>query len=363
MLGRAQAFKQFSRLRSLDLLIGLTMLKQNTVFIVGAGASAELGLPTGPQLAERIRAKMDIRFERGYSAVGTGDHDLFTHLAQVYRQHADQLQKAAWRIRDGINLIAQSIDDFLDQHRGDNFVNIYGKAAIVQAVAEAEAGSKLVFNAMKGETTFDDRKLGDTWIIRFMRMLCRGLPREDVHQVFDRVSFIVFNYDRCIEHFLVHALRRGYSLTDQEAAAIVDGLDIVHPYGSIGNLKQVPFGNTRVNCASLAERIKTYTEQADSELSFTLSEMLERAKHIVFLGFAYYDQNLALLAPREDLGENKRVFGTAYGMSDSDVDIVVQEIQRWFFTDGGPYPPKRVSIENNLKCAGLFDNYAKSLTT
>ena len=107
-------------------------------------------------------------------------------LSRTYRRDAGQLQNAAWRIRDGMSFIAQSIDDFLDQHRGDNFVNLYGKAAIVKAIAEAEAGSKLFFNAMKGETTFNDRNLSDTWIIRFMRMLCRGLAREDVQQVFDR---------------------------------------------------------------------------------------------------------------------------------------------------------------------------------
>jgi hypothetical protein len=27
-----------------------------------------------------------------------------------------------------------------------------------------------------------------------------------VREIFDNVAFIVFNYDRCIEHFLFHAL-------------------------------------------------------------------------------------------------------------------------------------------------------------
>ena len=118
-----------------------------------------------------------------------------------------------------------------------------------------------------------------------------------------------------------------------------------------------------MNYVSLAEGIKTYTEQANSDLQGTLSEMLENAQHIVFLGFAYYDQNIALLTPGEDLGD-KKVYGTAYGMSDSDVEVVMQQIRRWFRQDGfvAAHTQSWITIENKLKCADLFDNYAKSLT-
>jgi hypothetical protein len=339
------------------------MFKHKTLFIVGAGASAELDLPVGQQLADKIRTMMDVRFERGFEPVGEGDHNLYSHLGHAYPNHRAQLHQAAWRIRDGLGLVAQSIDDFLDQHRTDELVNLYGKAAIVQAIAEAERGSKLAFDMAKGEDTFDDKQLNDTWLRRFMHMLCRGLPRENVRQVFRNTSFIVFNYDRCIEHYLIHALKRGYSLDRGVAAEIVADLNIIHPYGSIGDLRHVPFGATRLNCASLAQDIKTYTEQAGTDLRPTLFEMIDEADHVVFLGFAYYDQNMALLAPMEELSR-KHVFGTAYGMSDADVRVVVQQLLQWFRLDarGARHPPDWINIENKLKCAGLFDYYAKSLT-
>src|SRR5208282_853873 len=147
------------------------MFNKRTLFIVGAGASAEVDSPVGAQLARNIGAKMDIRFERGFDPVGTGDHDLYSHIVHSRRQEADQFQSAAWRIRDGIPL-AQSIDDFLDQHRNDPYVNLYGKAAIVQAIVEAERNSRLFFNRHEGVETFDAERLAETWFVKFMYMLC-----------------------------------------------------------------------------------------------------------------------------------------------------------------------------------------------
>ncbi len=222
------------------------MFHRQTLFIVGAGASAEVDFPVGTQLARNIGAKMDIRFEHGFNQIGTGDYELYAHITRSLPQERNHFQQAAWRIRDGISF-AQSIDDFLDQYRTDQYVNLYGKAAIVQAVVEAERNSRLYFNRYEGVETFDAEKLTNTWFTKFMYMLCRGIPREDVTKVFDKVAFVVFNYDRCIEHFLINALYRAYSIRIEDAAAIVDALHILHPYGSVGDLSKVPFGHNRVN--------------------------------------------------------------------------------------------------------------------
>ncbi len=339
------------------------MFEKPTLFIIGAGASAEVDFPVGIQLARAIGAKMDIRFEHGFDPVGTGDHGLFSHIVTSRRQELTQFQQAALRIRDGI-AFAQSIDDFLDQHRNDKYVNLYGKAAIVQAVIEAERGSRLFFDRFQGTQTFDADRVADTWLVKFMYMLGRGVPREKVAHIFEGISFIVFNYDRCIEHFLIHALQRAYSIRLEDATAIVDGLDITHPYGVVGNLSKVPFGAEQINCVALSEGIKTYTEQIDDAQALNdVAQKLSNAERIVFLGFAYHDQNMALLNPPKAFSASKRIFGTAYGMSDSDVEVVGHEIDAWFAgRDARAYRKGMIAIENKLKCADLFDNYAKSLT-
>ena len=112
------------------------MFKRKTLFVVGAGASHEFGLPVGKTLASIIKNKMDIRFEGMNSHIGHGDIDLYVHLTGQLRNDVNEFQQAAWLIRDGIGL-AQSIDDFLDLHRTNDYVNVYGKAAIVKCILDA----------------------------------------------------------------------------------------------------------------------------------------------------------------------------------------------------------------------------------
>lgn len=327
------------------------MFHKKTLFIVGAGASVEYNFPSGTLLAQQITNKMDIRFERG-GFIGSGDQRLYEQLVH-FKGSANEWQSAAMRIRDGLPF-AQSIDDFLDQRRSDQWINLYGKAAICQAILEAERNSKLYFNPLKGDDPFNATSIADTWLVKFMYMLCRGVPREQVAHVFEPVDFIVFNYDRCLEHFLISGLERAYSITTEDAASIVAKLDILHPYGSVGRLGQVSYGNSGANCVALAAQIKTYTEQADQKT--VLNGILERvswAERVVCLGFAYHSQNMQMLQTN-DRG-TKTVYGTAFGMSNQDRGEIEKLIAKTL-------APANLFIENTLKCSGLFDSYAKSLT-
>jgi len=91
------------------------MLKQNTVFVVGAGASNEFGLPVGSQLATKISEKLNVLFDEFGTKIVSGDKDLFQNVTRTRVEESLQYQKAAWLIRDGI-ILAHSIDDFLDVH-------------------------------------------------------------------------------------------------------------------------------------------------------------------------------------------------------------------------------------------------------
>jgi hypothetical protein len=198
-------------------------------------------------------------------------------------------------------------------------------------------------------------------------------PKSNAGQIFDNVSFVVFNYDRCVEFFLLQALQAMYSIPLNDAASIVQDLSIIHPYGTIGELPhldngtQVPFGgveNHDFNYIKLAQRIKTYTEQiAGSEVTNRIRNEVERAEQVVFLGFAYHAQNMLLLRPIEELALSRPIYGTALGMSDSDVAIAMGELRSWFMPDGvlSSDPFEDIHIENKLTCAKLFDNYAKSI--
>jgi hypothetical protein len=336
------------------------MFKRQTLFVLGAGSSKEVDLPLGTELAAIIGKKMDIRFDSAGQRVESGDHDLFRSVAQQCGHQEQEVQQAAWLIRDGIGL-AQSIDDFLDLHRTKALVNLYGKAAIVKSVLEAEMNSKLYYGGTTIYPTFDPDRFADTWFVKFMHMLGRGIPKENVREIFDHVSFIIFNYDRCVEHFLVNALQKLYGIRWDEASAIVDDLHIIHPYGDVGT---VPFGAIRANYVELAGGIKTYTEQiADAVVVQRVQAEMERSECIVFLGFAYHSQNMMIFQPRKAMPHTKFVYGTAYGMSDADVDVVTHRIAGFYTpTMSSHLRSQRIRLENKLTSARLFDNYARSLS-
>jgi hypothetical protein len=181
---------------------GTPMFRRQTLFVIGAGASNEFDIPVGKDLATNISRKMDLRRE-------DGDTSLYEHMKQSQDpKDNDKWQYAAFKIRDALPL-CRSIDDFLDIHRSDEFKIAYGKAAIVKTILEAENKSSLYFNPQSHQTiAFNDN--AETWLVKFMAVLSQ--ERRDVEKIFENVAFIVFNYDRCLEHFLVHALQVQYGL-------------------------------------------------------------------------------------------------------------------------------------------------------
>src|SRR5262245_57903785 len=115
---------------------------------------------------------LDVRLE-GAVNVGTGDSGLFDHLhrtANFEQFEGNQLLRAAWLIRDGIQL-SSSIDDFLDLHQGNPEVNLYGKAAIVKSILQAEQNSSLFFDRRKLDKTIDFKEISTTWLVKFMKIL------------------------------------------------------------------------------------------------------------------------------------------------------------------------------------------------
>jgi hypothetical protein len=335
------------------------MLRDETIFVVGAGASHELGLPIGIQLAQTISQKLDIRFDR-WERTATGDQDLFESIKRHANGDANQFQQSGWLIRDGI-ILANSIDDFLDAHRHDERVIQMGKVAIAKSIIEAERSSKLHYTTRNVRDTIDFVGCADTWLVKLMRVLVRGVPHKDRSKIFDKCAFIVFNYDRCIEHFFVHALSRFYNIDREEAGDITSKAQIFHPYGTPGPIavgpQSIHFGASHADWFQLGRAIKTYTESVDAA---EIKEAMRAAKQIVFLGFAYHDQNMGLLADPESL-RIKTIFGTAYERSASDVTAIAEQITEWIDPIHRSATAKNIHIAPMLTASQIFDYFSKSL--
>src|ERR1700722_17780555 len=96
------------------------MRAKKTVFIVGAGASNEVGLPFGRKFLETVSEKLSFRFKGPSLDPDSGDSDILDVIQQYAgdRPSLDSYLEAARQIREGI-LFSRSIDAFIDNHRHD----------------------------------------------------------------------------------------------------------------------------------------------------------------------------------------------------------------------------------------------------
>jgi hypothetical protein len=335
------------------------MFKRKTLFIIGAGASAEVDLPVGAELAKAISRMLDVH------PAGVKNPTGEMLLAQLYDKHPiahNGYHRAAMLISDGVRL-ANSIDDFLDRHSGNEPVQLVGKIAIVKSIIDAERASFLS-RYPRSSTLLD--VLATTWYMKFFRMLGSGIHVSNARQIFDNVAFIVFNYDRCLEFFLTNALQQVYNVSQAEAESIVDDLHIIHPYGVVADLplngSGAPFGGIDKfdhDYVALSAGVKIFTEQigAADMLSQIRQEMFV-SEQIVFLGFGYHEPNMRMLAPGKQLNL-RPVIGTALGMSESSIDVIKNQLANMF--SGGIHGKLPVMQIADKKSSDLFEFHAMTL--
>ncbi|HEV8328927.1 MAG TPA: hypothetical protein VGQ08_15735 [Nitrospiraceae bacterium] len=339
-----------------------------TVFIVGAGASKEVGLPIGSELKKSIARVLDIRFKFAGGMVSGDDR-----IAEALRIEAGRsdppsrdinpLIHAGWRIRDAMPQ-AISIDDFIDSQSGDKQVELCGKLAIVRTILEAEAESKL-FVKFLGNHRLEFDGLEDTWFYRFVQMLITSCSVSNLAIRLKSVAFVIFNYDRCVEHYLYNAIQRYYSVSAEDAANVLKCLEIYHPYGTIGSLSWLSTQNTIEFGATpharqllgLASSIKTFSEVTDESSGDvnSIRSIMETSHKLIFLGFAFHRMNIQLLLPKAISGE-RRIFATGLGMSRSNTDFISADLaSRLSISEGD------IQIRD-ITCSRLIQEYWQNLS-
>lgn len=305
------------------------MLTRKTVIVVGAGASHELGLPLGADLRQNIASLLDVTFRHG-SNQQASDLAVVQCLRDIAQEGSQRgikdLLFKCWLIRDALPA-AISIDNLLDAHRNDPDIALIGKLGIAQAILNAERDSKL-YEALVTDRKSSLYSLANTWLLPMFQLLTEGVVKEDAATIFDNVTFIVFNYDRCLEEFLTIALGAYYGFTNQESLDIAQTAKIIHPYGRVGDsgesssLPTVGFGAEQCNLRKVAAGIRTFSEglrfDRDRKL---IKNAIANADQIVFLGFAFHPLNMEILEVDQPSNISK-VFGTTFGLSDAAVRSV-----------------------------------------
>lgn len=346
------------------------MLPSKTVFILGAGASKEVKLPIGRELKNIIATKLDLRFDDfGTKHIGTGDLTIFQVLRNKFPFEINNLLAACWSIRDGV-VLSSSIDDFIDAHQHDLDVARCGKLAIARSILEAERSSALYYERQNVNDTINFSAIQGTWYTGFYQLLTQGVRKGRLETLFDNVTVVDFNYDRCLPHFLVHAIAGGYRIPLNQTAELVATLPMFHPFGSVGQYfgpphQTIEFGFKGIPNFEIINNLKTYTEQIADDVGLqAIRKAIIDAEVIVFLGTAFHQNNMKLLSDpgHKTDGFNKRIFLTRKGIkSDSDLKVVLNDIYR--LCGGRTYPMDVYSHNFHIaeECHQLFDQYHRTL--
>lgn len=345
----------------------------STVFVVGAGASSEANLPIGSALTDHIAKCLNFRFERSELKSGDG------HALDAIRVALKEPDFAGKSLNDFVNASrrialampqAISIDNFLDVHNEDRVVEICGKIAIVREILRAESSSIMrPVDTNAGNYTLSFQGVRKTYYSYLFQLLTENCRFTDLPARLRRVCFVVFNYDRCIELYLRYAVQNYYAVSDAQAVEALKALRIFHPYGTVGQLPIASYGApislggepNGHDLLATARNIKTFTESTDPGSS-NISDIraaVQVSQRIVFLGFAYHRMNIELLSPtskRASARGDRRIFGTAVGVSKSDLELISIDLAERFSIS------RESQYFTDKPCSEMFGEYWRSLS-
>ena len=298
------------------------MITKRTVFVLGAGASQPFGFPTGIELARELSTRF-------------GQRIYVEQLAE--KLHPKFSMKELINFRDEFYYSGRnSVDAFLE-HR-DDLVEI-GKYATAALLIAKENSDRLF--------SYDHQN--------WLRFIYGRMQSSFENFAANRISFVTFNYDRSVEHFLFTALKNSFGhRREDEIAMIFDSIPVIHLHGSLGPLPwQSDNGrsfNIKVNRAGLeiaASSIKIIHEDIKDgrDADFRLAKhLMHEADHIYFLGFGFNPTNNERLAIRH----LRKEIATATGK-----DLVQNEI-----VDIQNACDGRVKVFNE-DCLSFLRNHAK----
>jgi len=277
------------------------MIMDNTVLVLGAGASMPYGFPSGRELFFIIKKGLNI-FTQGKRIVweklrtlGIKDNEIKDFRSAL--NYAD----------------SPSIDAFLE-HRSE-FSEV-GKLSIALILIPYEDERRL-FN-IGGSAD-----MPSSWY----RYLMDKLDAKDCDEFkYNKLSVITFNYDRSWEHYLFTALKHRYGITDNECVESLSSMPIIHVYGSLGSLpwqasnysRSYEKTNDLSEIQKASKQIIVMSEKDDSApVFFRVFELMEKASKIYFLGFGYHNTNLRRLGMGRLVKKGNR-FGTSIGIRDAE---------------------------------------------
>lgn len=362
------------------------MLERTTTFVIGAGASHDFEFPLGDLLRDRIISVLNI--DDPNRSINFSDPSVSTIVQDraakdggnvEWLSRIEVYRNAATIIRNGLPF-ARSIDTFVDGLRDDQQIRFLAKLAIALVILRAETGSPLGLGTnprFEPPHLRDEKlqKLRSSWHVELSQILFDGHTAATLDSVFENASFIVFNYDRCLEEFLTISLMRRFNIERARALALVGKCSIIHPYGQVGAFQPdedgfLAFGQFQdYQVTAAASRIRTFTESMESDVAAGIKELIAQAEVLAFMGFGWLPQNMQLLRVEGRRTTARRVYATMKDMEQGEIDVVINQINHIlnrdeddpFYDDMVDYPLEFIIDRGD--CKALMQNCWLRLTS
>lgn len=262
-----------------------------TVFILGAGSSAELNYPGGPKLKERILTLLEKQ------------NDSYKFLSEINSYEA--VDDFVGRLRNA-PLLPDTIDEFLEELHSVKSVRNVGRQAVALAISYCESDN---LHGMMGK---------QSWHHVFANYLRKNRQFIDS----ESFSFVTFNYDISLEHFLHASLTAVEVPHEILTRNFLDHSNLVHLHGQVGRLSWMKhdadfpsrkYGERipKENLHRVASRLLFPHEELDSKL---VGETILNADCVVLLGFGFHDYNLKRIFFDELIERSIPIFATTFEM-------------------------------------------------
>jgi hypothetical protein len=320
------------------------MIRQKTVFIIGAGASKPYGYPTGKELREKIISG----YNRWKELLYPSWHQIGENFLETFRKSGNV-----------------SIDLFLS--RNPEFRDV-GKVAIVKTIADCEHHSKFGDKMEKSE---------EDWYSFIFQEMTKEIATAKDFGLFaeNKITFIIFNYDRSFEYYLEECFLNSFqSVKKEEIYEVLRKIPIYHVYGQVAYLpwqkqnegfryNQITFNNeqsTKEIMIKLSKNIHVIGEERQGIDTSLKQAQIGEAEKVFFLGFGFAKENLEVLNLPNLLQPKQQIFGSGVGLLKEEIINL-----RSIITDGAtflrPNParphPQNVVIESGVSCTDILRKY------
>lgn len=306
----------------------------NTLFITGAGAHIPYGFPSGRDLIK------DIIYGVKCQKYAKEELGLKKKLEDILTEDLPRIDKGP--LNEFIDKLSESgqssIDKFLSL---DTVTERLGKELLIIILSIYECN-----NNPHGKN-LDSAKFKKLRNESIYHVITNTLDIVKEDKINRSIKYITFNYDRCLESFLCTTFRNSYNISFPQSTKYIDN-QIIHVHGSIGKFTS-PQPKTRGRIEYGSERVLDYEDDYliqimhnidNFQIAFNsnhsqkkdkITKSIKEADEIIFLGFAYAEENMkALSLDGNHNYAEKDVYCCTYGLTKRKVEQLEKKLHNIF---------------------------------